>query len=531
MSHSLSTSKKYVPGAAAPEVSWSARCVHSLHLVLLFIAFCMAILPTVLKMYETSHWFREYGDPSVYDNTKDWFNNPNLPFQKQIDNPKVLMRIYFFILPYIAMAACLVLVHMLPKYFDYSESMKNPYNFKRIPLPRFLVRMGAPEHISVGFSIRELFKGRTLLRSVPFPKFLIRWCGAPDSVSTGELLGVAVFLVLNLGTIGVRVRRSLPRGTRKNLYLVDDGDAGKEDIPAISWPAVEVWGKTLGVVAIVNIGWYLLMPIGRKSVLLEAMGMSWDRAIKYHRWVGFYTVAIMFVHGLLYIMVMIHGNGDPVYDPEGVMLKHNLLAWGCAGEDECDDDQRLKLRVNMYGIFTLILVLEIAIFALPYFRRYLFEWFFYVHHLFILVLFFICLHYKGAVIYLIPGVAIYTIDKLMGLQAYKNCALAKTEMVSSDVLEVSFKIDINEIRYKAGQYVFVNVPSVSHLQWHPYSLTSGPNANPGELFFHLKEAGKSEDSWTRQVVEAGRAGQLDMRIDAFFMVTTKKNSNTRRRSF
>merc|ERR1711935_1107250 len=234
------------------------------------------------------------------------------------------------------------------------------------------------------------------------------------------------------------------------------------------------------------------------------------------RWVGFYSVFVMFVHSLLYFMVMIYGNGHPVYDPDGVMLRHNLLAWGCSGEDECDADQRLLLQINMYGIVCLVLVLEIGIFALPYFRRYLFEWFFYVHHLFVLVLFFICLHYKGAVIYLIPGIAIYTVDKLMGLNAYYNCCIAKTEMVSSDVLECSFKIDNSNYRYNAGQYVFVNVPSVSYLQWHPYSLTSGPNANPGEVFFHLKEAGESEESWTRQCVEAGRAGQLEMRIDAFY---------------
>jgi len=489
-------------------------------------------------MYETSHWFREFGDPSVYDNAKDWFKEtPNLPFQKQIDNPKVLMRIYFFVLPYIAMAACLIVVHALPKYFDYSESLANPYfstktsgggvmlfHLAKVPLPSFLVKMGAPKHIAVRFSLRDFLNGRTLQRTVPLPGFLVKWGGAPDSVTIGELLGVSIFLVLNLGTVGVRVRRSLPRGTRKNLYLVDEGDAGKEEIPAISWPAVEVWGKTLGVIAIVNLGWYLLMPVGRKSVLLEALGVSWDRAIKYHRWVGFYSVAIMFVHGLLYFMVLIYGNGHPVYDPKGVMMRHNLLAWGCSGvddatgEEECDADQHLILRINMYGIVTLVLVVEIAIFALPYFRRYLFEWFFYVHHLFVFVLFFVCLHYKGAIIYLIPGVAIYTIDKLMGLHAHHNCALAKTEMVSSDVLEVSFRLDEKNscVRYKAGQYVFVNVPSVSRLQWHPYSLTSGPNANPGKLVFHVKEAGDSPDSWTKQVVKAGRAGQLKMRIDAFY---------------
>jgi predicted ferric reductase len=29
--------------------------------------------------------------------------------------------------------------------------------------------------------------------------------------------------------------------------------------------------------------------------------------------------------------------------------------------------------------------------------------------------------------------------------------------------------------YKLGQYVFVNIPSVSMLQWHPYSIGSSPN--------------------------------------------------------
>ena len=519
----MGSDKDYDPEAAPqdpPKVRWSSRLVHCIRIFLQFCAFGFAIMPSFLKMYETSHWFREFGDPSAYDNAKDWFDNPKLIYQSEIDSNKVLMRVYFFILPYIASSTCLIVVHMLPKYFDYSESVAHPYTPKglsarKIMLPSFLKKMGAPESITIRFNLRDFLRGRTLLRAVPFPKFLVRM-GAPDSVSVGEIIGVCVFLVLNLGTVGVRVRRSLPRGTRKNLYLVDEGDAGKEAIAAFSWPAAEVWGKTLGVIAIVNLGWYLLMPVGRKSVLLEALGMSWDRAIKYHRWVGFYSIFIMFVHGLLYFMVMIYGNGHPVYDPDGVMLKHNLLAWGCSGHDNCDEDQHLLLRINMYGIFTLVLVLEIMIFALPYFRRYLFEWFFYVHHLFILVLFFICLHYKGAVIYLIPGVAIYSIDKLMGLHAYHNCCLAKTEMVSSDVLEVSFKVDDNKYNYKAGQYVFVNVPSVSHLQWHPYSLTSGPNANPGEIFFHLKEAGESEESWTRQVVEAGRAGQLNMRIDAFY---------------
>merc|ERR1719162_1067765 len=65
-------------------------------------------------MVETSHWFREYGDPSAYDNAKEWFDNPQLVYQPQIDSSKVLMRVYFFIIPYIFSGVCLILVHMLP---------------------------------------------------------------------------------------------------------------------------------------------------------------------------------------------------------------------------------------------------------------------------------------------------------------------------------------------------------------------------------------------------------------------------------
>ena len=255
------------------------------------------------------------------------------------------------------------------------------------------------------------------------------------------------------------------------------------------------------------------MPVGKRSVLLEAMGLSWDRAIKYHRWCGFYSVAIMFVHGMLYIAVLIYGNGHPVYDPDGVMLKHNLLAWGC--QQDCDDDQRQQLRINIYGIVTLVLVMTMTLFALSFFRRFKFEWFYYVHHLFLLVLFFVCLHYPGALIYLIPGVAVYSIDKWMGLLAYRTAGSAKTKMVSSDVLEVSMKIG-SEVNYQAGQYVFVCVPSVSYLEWHPYSLTASPNAHPGKLFFHLKATGK-HGSWTRKVIEAATANEkLPIRIDGFY---------------
>merc|ERR1712195_133595 len=110
----------------------------------------------------------------------------------------------------------------------------------------------------------------------------------------------------------VRVRRSLPRGSKKIHFLVDlDESVLKDPIDPISWQACEVWAKTLGVISILNLGWYLLMPIGKKSVLLEAVGVSWERAVKYHRWVGYYTVLIIVIHSIQYLFIWIHGDGNP----------------------------------------------------------------------------------------------------------------------------------------------------------------------------------------------------------------------------
>ena len=96
--------------------------------------------------------------------------------------------------------------------------------------------------------------------------------------------------------------------------------------------AVEVWGKTLGILAVLNMGWYLIMPIGRVSIFLEALYLSWERSLKYHRWCGFYSVILMLIHGIFYVAVWINGNGNSTYDPEGVPLRHNLVAWGCPGD-------------------------------------------------------------------------------------------------------------------------------------------------------------------------------------------------------
>lgn len=187
-------------------------------------AFVLALFPPVMKIYETSHWFRE-GDPSVYDNAKNWFSNPAIPFQSYFDDSKTLMRVYFFIIPYIISASCVTLglcIPYVPSPYESSHMLQRP---------------------------QRVF-GSCLRRTIHLPSFL------QERVSVAEVIGTLLFLILNILTIAVRVKRSLPRGSRKITFLVDIDDNGsREAIEPLSWQACEVWAKTFGVVSILNLGW------------------------------------------------------------------------------------------------------------------------------------------------------------------------------------------------------------------------------------------------------------------------------------
>jgi len=59
-------------------------------------------------------------------------------------------------------------------------------------------------------------------------------------------------------------------------------------------------------------------------------------------------------------------------------------------------------------------------------------------------------------------------------------------------------------RMEVGQYIFVNCPAVSLLEWHPFTLTSAPE----EDFFsiHIRAAG----DWTEHIIDTFQQQKLEM---------------------
>ncbi|XP_033829504.1 NADPH oxidase 1 [Periophthalmus magnuspinnatus] len=71
---------------------------------------------------------------------------------------------------------------------------------------------------------------------------------------------------------------------------------------------------------------------------------------------------------------------------------------------------------------------------------------------------------------------------------YRKIVMRPSKVLELQLVKNGFKMDV-------GQYVFINCPSISQLEWHPFTMTSAPE----EDFFsvHIRSAG----DWTNKLIE------------------------------
>ncbi|XP_010901663.1 NADPH oxidase 1 [Esox lucius] len=70
---------------------------------------------------------------------------------------------------------------------------------------------------------------------------------------------------------------------------------------------------------------------------------------------------------------------------------------------------------------------------------------------------------------------------------YRKIVIRPSKVLELQLMKNGFKMDV-------GQYVFLNCPSISQLEWHPFTMTSAPE----EDFFsvHIRSAG----DWTQKLI-------------------------------
>ncbi|KAF3441540.1 hypothetical protein FNV43_RR15454 [Rhamnella rubrinervis] len=266
---------------------------------------------------------------------------------------------------------------------------------------------------------------------------------------------------------------SLSTFLRNGFAEITPHSAAEEGVKV--WEAkLESSAVRLGLVGNICLA-FLFFPVARGSSVLPLLGLTSEASIKYHTWVGHLVMTLFTAHGLCYIIYW------AVTDNISQMIK-----WDKVGIS------------NVAGEIALLSGLVMWATTIPGIRRKIFELFFYTHHLYIVFVVFFIFHTSISFsCIMLPGFYLFLVDRyLRFLQSRKNVRLISARILPCEALELIFSKTAG-LKYHPTSTVFINVPSISKLQWHPFSITSNSNLEEEKLSVMIK----CEGSWSKKLYQ------------------------------
>ncbi|KAH6817942.1 hypothetical protein C2S51_001545 [Perilla frutescens var. frutescens] len=220
---------------------------------------------------------------------------------------------------------------------------------------------------------------------------------------------------------------------------------------------------------------FLFYPVTRGSSILPMLGLTSEASIKYHIWLGNLSMALFTAHGLIYFLYWIITN-----------RLSEALKWG---------DHYVS---NIAGEISMLCGLCLWITSYPKIRRKMFDLFLYTHYLYIFFMIFYILHIGiGFACIMLPGFYLFIIDRyLRFLQSSSKVTLLSAQLFSCDTLQLNFS-KTPGLSYTPTSTLFINVPSISKLQWHPFTVISSSNLEQEKLSVLIK----CEGNWTRKLYD------------------------------
>ncbi|KAI9220043.1 ferric reductase NAD binding domain-containing protein [Blastocladiella britannica] len=242
----------------------------------------------------------------------------------------------------------------------------------------------------------------------------------------------------------------------------------------------------------------LLMCRNLLTIMRNVPGLSWipgNKHIVWHRWAGFIVMFFSAVHTVCHVVgsMIVLAN-----DPAARALAKLPTAPGAV---TYWDLMFLSIPGATGWVLVAVFVL-MTVTALVRFRRPHFELFWYTHHLFVVALAMLFLHGAAALLskpsawkYLTVPTALYLGERILRVVRSRSPASLIHARIQADTIQLVFTKPAWVHDYASGQYVFINVPSLSRLQWHPFTLTSSPR-DP-YMSLRVKRAG----DWTKALFE------------------------------
>ncbi|KAK3220449.1 hypothetical protein Dsin_014419 [Dipteronia sinensis] len=253
---------------------------------------------------------------------------------------------------------------------------------------------------------------------------------------------------------------------------------------------LEMSGLALGLVGNICLA-FLFYPVTRGSSILKLIGLTSEASIKYHIWLGHITMIIFTSHGLCYIIFWATTHQI------SQMLKWDKI-----------------LISNLAGEIALLSGLAMWMTSIPRIRQKIFELFFYTHQLYIVFVVFFVFHvgFSYASI-MLPGFYLFLIDRFLRfLQSQQRIRLVSARILPCETVELNFSKSPG-LSYSPTSIVFVNLPAISRLQWHPFTVTSSESLDPEKLSVVIKREGRWSQKLYQMLSSPSPIDRLDVSIE------------------
>lgn len=159
-----------------------------------------------------------------------------------------------------------------------------------------------------------------------------------------------------------------------------------------------------------------------------------------------------------------------------------------------------QTMTGITGIILTVIMILIYVFAQPFVRKHLYNWFWYTHSLYPIFFIFMVLHGTGRLIqepyfhyFFLGPVVLFTVDMLVSISRKKvEIPVIRADILPSSVTALEFKRP-ESFEYKSGQWVRIACVGLNSGEYHPFTLTSSPDEP--NLTLHIRAVGP----WTRNI--------------------------------
>ncbi|TPX61022.1 hypothetical protein PhCBS80983_g01367 [Powellomyces hirtus] len=225
-------------------------------------------------------------------------------------------------------------------------------------------------------------------------------------------------------------------------------------------PVLQAAYKAIGL----NIGIQLsltLLPTSRGGFLSTLFGIGYDSSLGFHRLSGILTVKLSIIHVALFAAFATLRSGS------WESFWRITLMIGASPERMAS----YRGWLGPAGLVSLLLFIWVAVNSVNWVRRKHYCWFWINHFAVLLAILAAMVHASPMLWYSLPTLAFYIVDSCVRVYNRRR----QYTITRLEVEECGYvRLDIGDCHVPAspGQWVSINIPAISKVEWHPFTVAN-----------------------------------------------------------